>query len=158
VSSPDWKSKIGRNRLYSVDFQDRDDVVLWDVLEIEKEQLLKVVFISKKSTHSQGVRLAIDAGVGILEVNGIKSKEIHLWFETAPKEIMVRCKSEEGLISVYNIFQQRHFPESQMFGSGMLVEQDGNKTTYRCNDVTVENVNFDSVVFSIENMNSSAKP
>jgi len=29
-----WKDKIGRMRQYSDDFENRDDVILWDVMEI----------------------------------------------------------------------------------------------------------------------------
>jgi hypothetical protein len=64
----------------------------------------------------------------------------------------VKCKSKEGLLSIYNIFQEKHFAESQMYGSGMLIEQEGNKTIYRCHDVSMENVRFDKIVFSIEKM------
>ena len=39
-----------------------------------------------------------------------------------------------------------------MYGSGMLIEKDGNKTVYRCNDVTMKNVSFDRIVFSIEKL------
>jgi len=144
------KSVIGQTRQYSKDFKDRDDVISWDVLTIEKEQLLKVVFLEKNSPYFQGVRLAIDVGNGVLEINGEESKAMYLWYHTAPREIIVKCKSEEGLISVYNIFQTRHFPESQMYGSGMLIEQNGMKTIYRCHDVSMENVSFDKIVFSIE--------
>jgi len=144
------KSVIGQTRQYNKDFQDRDDVISWDVLAIEKEQFLKVIFLEKNSPYSQGIRLAIDVGNGVLEINGEESKEMHLWYHTAPPEIIVKCKSEEGLISVYNIFQKRHFPESQMYGSGMLIEQDGMKTIYRCHDVSMENVSFDKIIFSIE--------
>jgi len=150
MSTKSWKDKIGRTRLYSKDYEDRDDVVLWDVMEIEQEQTLKITFICKNSPYSQGVRLAIDVGEGVLDVNGTESKQLLLWYETAPKETIINCRSSEGLLSIYNVFQERHFPESQMYGSGMLVEQDGNRTTYKCHDVSMINVSFDKLVFSIE--------
>jgi len=145
-----WKDKIGRSRIYSVDHEGRDDIVLWDVMEIAQKQTLKIVFISKNSTYAQGVRLAIDAGEGILEIDGTESKNLHLWYDTSPPEVIMQCKSKEGLLSIYNIFQDRHFPESQRYGSGMLVEQDGNRTIYKCHDVSMINVSFDKLVFSIE--------
>ena len=149
MASRSWKDKIGRNRIYSVDHEGRDDVVFWDVMEIAHEQTLKFIFISKNSPYAQGVRLAIDAGEGVLEIEGTESKSIHLWYDT-PREVIIHCKSKEGLLSIYNVFQERHFPESQMYGSGMLVEQEGNKTIYKCHDVTMLNVSFDKLVFSIE--------
>lgn len=145
-----WENRIGRTRLYNRDFETRDDVVLWDVMEIKHEQWIKVKFISKNSPYAQGVRLAIDAGKGALEIDGESSQEMLLWYHTAPRELVAKCESEEGLLSIYNVFQEKHYPQSQMYGSGMLIEQDGNKRTYRCHDVSMENVCFDKLVFSIE--------
>jgi len=144
------ESAIGKTRQYSKHFKDRNDVVLWDVIQIDKEQLIKVAFLDKNSPYFQGIRLAVDVGEGILETNGVESKTMHLWYHTSPRELIVKCKSKAGLISVYNIFQKRHFPESQLYGSGMIIEQDGAKTIYKCHDVSMENVSFDKIIFSIE--------
>ena len=154
MSANTWKDKIGRTRAYSKDHLGREDVVIWDVLKIDKEQWIKIEFISKNSLYSQGIRLAIDAGEGHLECEGNVSKSMFFWENTAPKEFYVKCFSPEGLLSVYNLWDEGSGPRSLMYGSGMIVEHDGTKTTYRCHDVTLENVRFDKVVFSIEKVSS----
>ena len=154
MSVKNWKDKIGKNRIYSQDHAGREDVVLWDVLRIENEQWIKVEFISKNSPYLQGVRLAIDVGEGYLDSGGEFAKDMRFWENTAPKKFYVKCVSTEGLLSVYNIWNKRNMAESQMYGSGMLIEQDGNKTIYRCHDVSMENVSFDKIVFSIEKISS----
>lgn len=144
---------IGKNRIYNdVDFNKAHNVILWEVLKIKHEQEFDVKFIRTKSDCIQGIRLAIDVGEGYLEINGIKSKEMHLWENTAPKITHVKCVSEEGLLSVYNVFDEG--PDgggvySQMYGSGMLLEEKNNKYIYKCNDFGIE-TKFDKLVFSIK--------
>ena len=110
----------------------------------------KLNFLEKNSPYHQGLRIAIDVGDGILEIDGNKAKKFYLWYHTSPCEVIINCKSEQGLISVYNVFQKRHFPESQLYGSGMIIEKDSNKNIYKCHDVSMENVSFDKIIFSIE--------
>jgi hypothetical protein len=110
----DWKSMVGRQRIYSKEFEDRDDVVLWDVLEIASLQTLKITFISKNSPHRQGVRVAIDAGQGEIVVNDQRAKGIELWYDTAPRETLLTCMTTDGLVSVYNIWDKGRGTQSQM--------------------------------------------
>lgn len=145
-----WKEKIGRERLYSPDFEDRADIVQWDVISVAKEQLLKIKFISKNSPYSQGFRLAIDVGEGFIECNGDTAKGMKFWEDTAPKKFVVKCVSPEGLLSVYNIWDEGNGARSLMYCSGMIVEQQGNRIIYHCHDVGKNNVSFDKIVFSIE--------
>jgi len=56
-----------RTRLFSKEFEERDDIVLWDVLNISHEQTIKVNIISTNSKFIQGIRLAIDTGKGSKE-------------------------------------------------------------------------------------------
>jgi hypothetical protein len=143
-----WKDIIGREKIISKDFEHRHDVIQWDVQKITAEQLIKLTFLSKNSPYRQGVRIAIDAGKGEIEINDIKAKRIELWYDTAPQEVILKCKSSEGLLSIYNIFDTGWGRKSQMYKSGMLIEEQGNKIIYRCNDFG-ETDRFDKLVFSI---------
>ena len=145
-----WKDKIGRKRLYNTRDFSREDVVRWDVLNIKPEQEINLEFISTNSKLRQGVRMAVDAGEGYLEVNGIKAKGMQLWKYNSPKVVKIKCVSDTGLLSVYNIFEDEDgSTNSQMYKSGMLIEEQGNKLIYRCNDYGDEG-DFDSLVFQIE--------
>lgn len=143
------KKEIGRIVTYSKAFEGRNDIVRWDVLNIEKEQEIRLKFISTNSEYKQGVRIAVDAGEGYLETNGVKSKGMQLWEHTAPNVVYLKCFSSEGLLSVYNIFERDGQIESQMHRTGMIKEEEGNKIIYRCND-TGRNTDFDKLVFQIE--------
>lgn len=143
------KAPIGRDRMYSDDFPGRDDVILWDVIEIQPEQGLRLTFVSTRSQHKQGVRLAIDVGEGYIEIDKDQSRGIRVWEHAAPKSILCRCVTSAGLLSVYNVWEMDGDDMSQGYGSGMLVEQDGNTRTYHCNDYGLD-TEFDKLVFTIE--------
>lgn len=143
------KKKIGRTRIISNAFKGRDNIIVWDVLQIKNEQDIRVTFISAKSNFKQGIRVAIDVGEGYIEVDGQKSKGMKLWQDTATCIDELKCFSSEGLVSVYNIWDRGQGSESQAFTSGMLVEEEGNKRIYNCNDFGYE-TNFDKLVFTIE--------
>lgn len=119
---------------------------MWDVLKIDNEQTIKLTFISKNSKNRQGVRLGIDVGEGYIEVNGLKSKSIELWVDTAPKEVLCKCVSSEDLLSVYNIWDKGKGRQSQLLTSGMILEEKDNKIIYYCNDYGFE-TDFDKLVF-----------
>lgn len=141
--------QFGRIRTYSKAFEGRNDIVRWDVLHISREQTLKVTFMSKKSRFRQGARIAVDVGDGIIEVNGQKSKAVDLWEDTAPREVVLKCDSKEGLLSVYNIWDEGRGRQSLAHTSGMVVEVNNNMFVYRCNDFGSDPI-FDKIVFSIE--------
>lgn len=146
------KEIIGRERIYNDAFEGRTDIVHWDVLKIKQEQELELELISTNSKYVQGIRLAIDAGNGYIEINGFREKGFLLWEDTMPQKQHIICKSEEGVLSVYNIFELekgRRTSRKSLTGScGMLVERNGNTITYRCNDAGFV-TNFDKLVFSI---------
>ena len=151
---PDW---LGKKRTYNNEFGDVErEIIKWEVLSIQKKQLVKVRFISVNSDNRQGIRIAIDAGKGTLTTNGVSGRAFELWEDECPKEIEMECNSDEGYLSVYNIFarvengiSQRN---SQMAFSGMILEQKDNIYRYSCND-TGKNTNFDKLVFEIELLN-----
>jgi len=141
--------QVGTEKIYNQAFEGRTDIISWDVIRIENEQLLKIRFISKNSNNRQGVRLAIDVGDGHLEINGISKKGMELWEDTAPKEIICKCHTKSGLVSVYNIWDKGRGRQSLLLTSGMLIEKKGNVYIYHCNDYGYE-TNFDKFIFSIE--------
>jgi hypothetical protein len=142
-------NQIGKTKIISKGFEGRSDVIVWDVLQIKKEQNVRITFISTNSKFKQGIRIAVDVGEGYIEVNGQKSKGIQLWEDTAPNIVELKCLSSEGVLSVYNIWDMGRGCESQSHTSGMLIEKDGTKMIYKCNDFGHE-TNFDKLVFSLE--------
>lgn len=151
---PDW---IGKKRTYNNEFGDVErEIIKWEVLSIQKKQLVKVRFISVNSDNRQGIRIAIDAGKGTLTTNGVSGRAFELWEDECPKEFEIECSSDEGYLSVYNIFERNELGSmkkySQMDYSGMILEQKGNIYRYRCNDAG-RNTNFDKLVFEIELLN-----
>lgn len=146
------KVKIGKERLYNTAFKDVGEVVLWEVLTIDKEQEFNLEFISTNSEYKQGIRLAIDVGEGYIEINNIKAKEMYLWEDTSPKKVHVKCVSSEGKLSIYNVFdrgQERGGKRSLTDFSGMITEEYENSIIYKCNDAGFES-DFDKLIFKIE--------
>jgi len=157
------RSNIGRERLFSKDFPGRSDVVIWEVLHIDKEQSLKISLLNKNSPFNQGVRIAIDAGQqGFIESEGgIKTKEVHLWWysdnilkeikecDDLPRVTIMKCQASEGLVSVFNMYHKGDFYRFHSHFGGMIIEEKNNKIIYRCNDFG-ETKYFDKLVFSIE--------
>jgi len=146
--------QLGKEKIYNDNFLKKglDNIVRWDVLKINTKQEFYLEIISTNSNYKQGVRLAIDSGNGYVEINGIQAKEMHLWEDTVPKRIHVKCFSEEGVLSVYNVFdmgKERGGIRSQMDSCGMIIGKKDNKLFYYCNDAGF-NSDFDKLVFSIE--------
>lgn len=147
---------FGKERIMNDEYSKlgKEDVVRWDVIELEKnkEQVLRFDFISTNSKYKQGVRIAIDFGDGYIEINGIKSKEFNLWEDTCPHNNIIKCKNSEGKISIYNIFDlgpSRGGIRSQVDSSGMLVEINDRCRIYKCNDAGFQ-TDFDKLIFEIE--------
>ena len=146
------KYEIGRKRIYNTIFEDHENVVHWEVLNIKNQQEFNLKFISTNSKYRQGIRLAIDVGEGYIEINNIRAKELYLWEDTVLQLTNVKCVSEEGLLSVYNVFdlgKERGGRRSQVDSCGMIVKQSDNIYRYHCNDVGFE-TNFDKLIFEIE--------
>lgn len=140
---------IGKERIYSKEFGDRNDIVTWDVMKIRQGQDLILKFISTNSKYRQGVRIAIDTGDGYIEVNGYKLKEIYLWEDTAPKNVKMKCFSKEELMSIYNVWDTGRGSRSFSYKCGMIIEKNSKKIKYKCNDFG-DYTNFDKLVFEIE--------
>lgn len=143
------KYVIGKERIYNNFFENRKDIVRWDVLSVKKEQEIKLKFISTNSKNKQGVRIAVDVGKGYVELDGDRAKGMKIWGDDNSKEIYVKCFAPEGLISIYNVWDKGNGLSSQTDFAGMLIERNGNKITYRCNNGLLD-TNFDELVFEIE--------
>ena len=96
------------------------------------------------------MRIAIDVGEGYLEINRVRAKRMELWEYNAPKVVKIKCVTDSGLLSVYNMFEDDDGSAwSQMYKCGMLIEEQGNKRIYRCSEYSDEG-DFDRLVFQIE--------
>ena len=125
---PDW---LGKKRIYNKNFVEVEkEITRWEVLSVSNKQHLKVRFISTNSENRQGIHIAIDVGKGMLIANGVTGKAFDLWVDECPKEFEMECTSDEGYLSVYNIFERNEQGimrrNSQMAYSGMILEQKGN--------------------------------
>jgi len=58
--------------------------------------------------------LAIDAGEGHIELNRVSSNGMELWEDTAPKEFICKCYSNEGFL-VFIIFGIREKEDNHNF-------------------------------------------
>ena len=149
---PDY---FGKERLYNNHFEELNEkVILWESLPIQSKQRIIVRFLSVNSDNRQGIRIAIDAGKGSLTLNGASARQFFLWENECPKEFEIECESDEGYLSIYNIFERMDWAGvmrrcSQFSYSGMLLEQSGNIYRYSCNNATLDS-KFDELVFEIE--------
>lgn len=139
---------IGKQRLYNKNFK-LDNVIKWEVLNIEDDQKIKITFIDKKSKYRQGIWIATDEGI---EIGGQVYKQIYLWQDTAPKEVYIKCYTKVGLLSIYNIWDDGECGvESQLDTTGMKVIKNENNYIYYCNNYGIDN-KFNDLVFSIDLM------
>jgi len=141
---------VGRVRIYNSAFRERgrDDVVKWDIFPIVDGELIRVIIEDTNSSWRQGIRLQTDKGI---IVNNQMSGVIVLWTDTLPTEVVICCKTENGCLSIYNVWDSHRGLniESQKLSSGMLIEQYENGRRYFCNDIGFD-TNFDKLIFRIE--------
>jgi hypothetical protein len=146
--------EIGKKKIFNKAFAEKglNNVVLWDVQDIKHEQQIRVKFISKKTSNRQGLWLRTDNGIVIPELSDELFPSITLWEDTAPKEVICKCFSEDGNLSIYNVWDKGNGSQSQGYTSGMLIdEQNDGILIYKCNDYGFKN-DFTDLVFSIEKL------
>lgn len=146
--------EIGQEKIYNEAFAEKglNNVILWDVQNIKDGQLIRVKFISKSSQHRQGLWLRTDEGIVIPELSVEIFPSVTLWEDTAPKEVICKCFSKNGNLSVYNIWDKGNGSQSQGYTSGMIIdERDDGILIYKCNDYGFE-TDFTDLVFSIEKL------
>lgn len=141
-------NRIGCGRLYNKEFAAIGiaDIVLWDVVSVADEEVVRIRFDSVNSKYRQGIWLRTDGGI---EIEGQRYASVDLWYDTAPKEVLCTCHTKNGCLSVYNIYMESGHRMSQTASSGMRIEEFNNGRTYCCNDVGFE-TNFDTLIFHIE--------
>lgn len=128
-----------------------DNVVLWDVQNIKEGQSIKITFISTNSPHRQGIWLRTNKGIEIPTLENKVNKSINLWEDTAPEEIILKCHTTDGKLSIYNIWDEGDGKESQAYCSGMLINEKNGVLVYKCNDYGFD-TDFNSLVFSLEKL------
>jgi hypothetical protein len=124
----------------------RDNVVMIDVFPVRDGEVLKVSFEGAVSSWRQGVWLKTDRG---LLINNQPCASAQIWYDTAPGEVLIQCRTENGCLHLYNIWDRGKGSDSQAWSSGMLVEEFPNGRRYRCNDIGFDS-KFDKLVFRIE--------
>ena len=141
-------SNVGERKIYN-QMYDSQDVLLWDVIEFDNSITFKFNIISTNSEYKQGIRLAIDSGIGEIEINGFRGKEFYLMEDTCPKDVIVKVVAECGKLSVYNVYE-RLDGKLRSLGdySCMLVKQEENLREYRCKTSSVDD--FDTLIFTME--------
>lgn len=126
----------------------KENVIKWEVESVTDGQEVNLTFISNNSSYRQGIWLKTDKGI---EVMGQTFSSIELWEDTAPKEVFLKCFTENGVLSFYNIWDKGEGKKSQSYSSGMVKEQKNKQVIYGCNDIGFE-TNFDKLVFSLEKL------
>jgi hypothetical protein len=138
--------QIPSTRIYNKSFKNIKEVVLMDIFPVKNKEIIELTFESKNSDWRQGVWLACDQG---LEINNQRIKSTELWFDSAPTKVSIECFTSNGLLTVYNVWEDSHGRNSQSHTSGMLVDELPLGRRYRCNDIGFQ-TNFDKIVFRIE--------
>jgi hypothetical protein len=131
-------------------FKDKDEgnIIKWESQSVSDGQEVKITFLSKNSPYRQGIWFITDGGI---EVMGQTYSSIELWEDTAPKEVLLKCFTENGTLSFYNIWDKGEGKNSQSYSSGMVIDQKDKEVIYGCNDIGFE-TDFDKLVFSLEKL------
>lgn len=142
------KFELPCERAMNVAFKEkgRTDVVMIDVFPINDGDRLTLTFESVNSAWRHGVWLKTD---GFLMVDGQKCSSVDIWQDTAPSEVLIECKTHNGSLHLYNIWDEGSCRESQSWTSGMLIEDLPHGRRYRCNDFGFE-TDFDKLIFRLE--------
>jgi hypothetical protein len=145
--------EVGREKIINKAFNEKglENVVLWDVQNIQDGQLVKINFISKTSPHRQGVWIKTDKGIEIPALKSKVYKSINLWEDTSSEEVILKCHTNDGKMSIYNIWDEGDGKESQAYSSGMLITDRNGVLVYNCNAFGFE-TDFNDLIFSIEKL------
>lgn len=121
-------------------------VIQWDVVHVRDQEIINIFFESSSSGWRQGIWLCTDKG---LIVNCQLCPSVELWIDTAPGKIPIECRTESGLLHVYNIWDSGGGPDSQAWTSGMKISDSKRGFSYGCNDVGFDPA-FEKLKFRIE--------
>ncbi|PGK51956.1 hypothetical protein CN918_29640 [Priestia megaterium] len=144
---------IGKNPILNPAFKEigLDNVILWDVLDIQHEQMIKITFLEGNSDVEQGVWLHTDRGISLPELGDEKHKSILIWKDSTPQTVICKCFTQDGKLSLYNIFEDEDGRQSQLDTSGMLKEEKDGVYIYRCKNYEF-NDRFEDLTFSLEKL------
>jgi hypothetical protein len=134
-------------------FPPEQQVILWDVLQIDPQQLVRLRVLSVNASVRQAIRLGVDSGKGHIVRPGERLRDIALLAEP-DAEWDIEVASPNGVLSVYQKWEfyrldGAHGWKSQGDYAGMLVTRNGPRSEYHCNNGLVHDT-FDKLVFSVE--------
>jgi hypothetical protein len=130
------------------------EVILIEGLEVSPGSQFKITFVSWTDERRQGIWFGTR---GLLVIpdpgTGEPSAQKRVWADTAPREFRVDVLDTDGLLRFYNMWDKGQGRGTQPLGdfSGMIIEQDGNVSTYRCQDGGRE-PHFSSLEFTVETL------
>lgn len=122
------------------------DVVAIEAFPIQDGERLELTFEGGHAERPQGVWLSTDVHVVI---NAMEYPSASVWQDSAPQTVRIQCRTMNGALMLYNIWEREGKPESLAWSSGMLVEELERGRRYRCNDIGFE-TKFDKIVFRLE--------
>ena len=141
-------AQLPNKRVMNSAFKDkgREDVVMIEAYPIQDGERIKLTFEGMNSSWRQGVWLKSDKH---LVVNQQECPSVQLWQDTVPNQVLIECRTQDGCLHLYNIWDKGNGRESQSWTSGMLIEEIPNGRRYRCSDIGFD-TNFDKLIFRIE--------
>lgn len=74
-----------------------------------------------------------------------------MWEDTSPEEVIIKCHTNDGKLSIYNIWDEGDGRESQSYSSGMLISEKDGTLVYKCNAYGFD-TEFNDLIFSIEKL------
>ena len=144
-----WQTRV--NQLLSGE----GTVISWDAIPVSDDQRIRVAIIRSGGDRKKAVDLAILSGEGEIRCGDKTSKQVLLWAECDPSEVVCTVRADQGRLTV------RHATRVPAGGGnpetitssgpymGMKVVEDAGRRTYYCNDGW-EQDEFDKLVFSVE--------
>ncbi|MBI4493716.1 MAG: hypothetical protein HY690_13070 [Chloroflexi bacterium] len=111
---------------------------------------LKLVLEATSSDWPQAVRILSDLPI---EIDGQSSKNVAIWADAAPEEVVISCPGDQSHVLVYNAWDpcKTGKPFALLAYGAMIVEEIPQGRRYRCNDGYPDD-DFDDLVFRIERL------
>jgi hypothetical protein len=136
------------DRILSKAFAERGvaGIVKWEVLQVVDREKLRIFFEGTNSPWRQGVWIKCDRGI---DIDGKAYGDVNLWTDTAPVPAVFTCRTSNGKLHLYNVWNDGNGRRSQTYSSGMRVEALADGWRYHCNDIGFDAA-FDKLVFRIQ--------
>lgn len=115
---------------------------------VSKVTMCSITFISIDSEWRQGIVLNTK---GDFEINGQKlPNKIVLWYDTAPKEVLIKINSSNKLLLLYNVWDTGNGTiQYGHNGAGMHIEEKEGYKIYHCND-GVPDDDLNDLIFTVQ--------